>query len=691
MFQGLVNSRWCLSALLALICFGFTPLLSAEHSEISLHLHGKDQEIVAGEPFQLLVELELSQGQHIYWKNPGESGRAPRFYWLLPEGVDLLSVDWPTPTHFEKDEMLMYGYKKSTVFVATLVSQRPHKELKASLKADWIVCTEDSCLPGEDEVFLKTLPHHQFEQKLKQVGDFASLGHVELNHDQSVAIVQTEKVFESAFFYPYEEGDTRGLKGLTLEKVVNDRVHFKVDQEIAKDPQGLLVLKDKQGNIVGSFDLTHAKKESFLSLLLSRKFLLALVLAFIGGLILNGMPCVLPVLSIKAMSLIKMAGDDKGKILRQTLSFTLGVILSFWVLASVLFMLTAWGRSVGWGFQLQEPLFVAFLAALLFIFSLNLLGVFEMGTSFASWAGTAEAKSKKEGLSGAFLSGVLATAVATPCTGPFLGSTLGLAMTLPLVLSYAIFTALALGLSFPYLLLGFYPKSLRYLPKPGAWMETFKQGMGFIMLATVLWLLWVFAAQTAMSALIIVLGAFWLISVAFWLVGRYCTPLASKGVRYLSYGFLISAISMSAYVIYDASLYEEEPYIESSRELAYVGKEGEHKRVWEAFSKERLEELKAEGRPVFIDFTAKWCLICQANHKVIMQPEVIKAMRSKNVVLMKADFTKRDAVIGEELKKHGRAGVPLYLLISGQSNQQPIILPQLLTQETLIEAVNTLD
>lgn len=415
-------------------------------------------------------------------------------------------------------------------------------------------------------------------------------------------------------------------------------------------------------------------------------YLMALLLAFIGGAILNLMPCVLPVISFKILSFVKMAEKKRALVFQHGLAFSAGVLLSFWVLAALLLSLQAYGASVGWGFQLQEPLFVGILAALLLIFSISMFGVFEAGSFISNAAG--QVKGKSEGLGGSFFSGILATLVATPCTGPFLGSAVGFAVTLSAPLAMLIFTMMGLGMAFPYLLLSAYPNLMRFLPKPGAWMETFKQAMGFVMLASVLWLVWVFAAQTDSLALVILLIGFFWMALGCWIYGRWGSPVKPRSSRIFSGVFSLACLLVGGYAIVAAASLTDQAPVQVSQEknvseksttdLAYGGEK------WEAFSPKRLAQLQEQGVPVLIDFTAKWCLICQANHLVLSKGAVDRRFTELGVVRMKADWTKNDPVITQELRKHGRNSVPLYVLYSGKSAQAPRILPQVLTQDIVL-------
>lgn len=419
-------------------------------------------------------------------------------------------------------------------------------------------------------------------------------------------------------------------------------------------------------------------------------YLMALLLAFIGGAILNLMPCVLPVISFKILSFVKMAGEKRALILQHGLAFSGGVLLSFWVLAGMLLSLQAYGSSVGWGFQLQEPLFVGALAAFLMIFSISMFGVFEAGSFLSNAAG--QVKGKSEGLGGSFLSGILATLVATPCTGPFLGSAVGFAVTLSAPLAMLIFTMMGLGMAFPYLLLSAYPSLMRFLPKPGPWMETFKQVMGFVMLASVLWLVWVFGAQTdSLSLVILLVGFFWM-ALGCWIYGKWGSPVKPRRSRFASYIFGVACLLFGGYAIFVASSLGSPPehvsnvsHEKSTGNLAYAGEK------WEKFSPKRLAELQKQGVPVLIDFTAKWCLICQANHLVLSKGDVDRKFSELGVVRMKADWTKNDPVITQELRKHGRNSVPLYVLYTGEAAEAPRILPQVLTKDIVLNNLHELE
>jgi thiol:disulfide interchange protein len=411
-------------------------------------------------------------------------------------------------------------------------------------------------------------------------------------------------------------------------------------------------------------------------------FGLALVLAFFGGLILNLMPCVLPVISFKILSFVKMSGQNRSLIFKHGLAFSAGVVISFWVLAGAILWLRSYGQVVGWGFQLQDPLFVGTLAAVIFLFSLSLFSLFEMGAGIASKAGSAQKKA--DGLVSSFFSGVLATTIATPCTGPFLGTAVGFAVTLSTPLALLIFTALGLGMASPYLLIGAFPQLIRFLPKPGNWMVTFKEVLGFVMLATVLWLVWVFVAQTDGMALFFLLGGFFFLAIGGWIYGKWGSPINKRITRSISMSIAMVFLAMGGYTIYHASRNVTPPEAIGT-EVAMADPQ-EEAATWLRYSPERLQNLLNSGVPVFVDFTAKWCLICQTNHYSLSTAEVDRTFTENGIVRMKADWTKNDPMITEELRKFGRNGVPLYVIY--MPNGEPKVLPQVLTADIVLDCIH---
>jgi thiol:disulfide interchange protein len=410
----------------------------------------------------------------------------------------------------------------------------------------------------------------------------------------------------------------------------------------------------------------------------SPSVVLALVFAFIGGIILNLMPCVLPVLSLKIMGIVHQAGESSQEKLKHGVLFTFGVLISFWILAGLLLALRAGGEQLGWGFQLQSPAFVTVLSIFLFLFGLSMFGVFEIGTSLMS---VGQGAANKSAYTGSFTSGILATVVATPCTAPFMGSALGFALSQPATVSLLVFTFLGLGMAAPYLFLTMSPKLLQFIPKPGAWMESMKQFMGFLLMATVLWLLWVLSLQTGSEGVLILLAALLLVGLGGWVFGRWGNIAKSQPTRGIAQTVaLVSIVGAMFFSLTNITAQTSEA----------TGNHKQGRIEWQKFSPELVDRLRAEGKPVFIDFTAAWCLSCQMNEKVAFGVEEVQnAFIEKGIAAIKADWTNKDSVIAQSLASFGRNSVPLYVLYA--PNREAVLLPELLTPNLVLDALNGME
>jgi thiol:disulfide interchange protein DsbD len=415
--------------------------------------------------------------------------------------------------------------------------------------------------------------------------------------------------------------------------------------------------------------------------------------AFIGGLILNLMPCVLPVLSLKVFSLMKHAGENPRAAWIQGVAFTAGVVISFWMLAGLLIALRTAGNQLGWGFQMQSPGFVLALIFLFFLLALNLFGVFELGASLVGL--DAKATGQLGGLASSFGNGALATLAATPCTAPFMGSALGFAAQQPPFVALLIFTFLALGMATPYLLLTIFPGALRFVPKPGAWMEAFKQFMGFLLMATVIFLIYVFGALVGEDQVPWLLFVLLLAGLAAWIYGRWATPTRTMPVRFAAF---VVALGLLGYAIFSGiTLAEYVPPVGTAgynpaggswpAETNYRPPLGS----WQPWSQEAVDDALAKGQPVFVDFTAAWCLSCKVNEAVALGADAVKqAFAQKNVALFRADWTHSDPEISKALRQYNRDGVPLYLLYSPKNKDAPKILPAVLTPGIVLDALKDL-
>ena len=394
---------------------------------------------------------------------------------------------------------------------------------------------------------------------------------------------------------------------------------------------------------------------------------LALVLALLGGLTLNLMPCVFPVLSIKAVSVMEARGKEHNHQRGHALAYTAGVVLSTLAAGGAILALRAMGQALGWGFQLQSPVFVAVIAYLLFALGLSMSGFVQFGTSVM---GVGQSLTVRGGYAGTFFTGVLAVVVASPCTAPFMGSALGFALTQPAVVALAVFAALGLGLALPFLLIGFVPALTRLLPRPGVWMETFKQAMAFPLYLTVAWLIWVLARQTGVDAVPVVLAGLVMIAIASWLMAH--ASLVGRALRYAALAVAIGLLFAPVFAPVGAA---------SAATVAAKTAPTD-----EPYSDARLAELRAQGRPVFVNLTADWCLTCKFNERAALATDAVRdAMAQHGVVVLKGDWTRSDPAITRVLERFNRAGVPLYLLY-GPSGE-PAVLPQLLTPEAVVEEI----
>lgn len=408
-------------------------------------------------------------------------------------------------------------------------------------------------------------------------------------------------------------------------------------------------------------------------------FLLALALAFIGGVILNLMPCVLPVISLKVLSFVRSSEKGGETALRHGLLFTAGVLVSFWAIAGVLAALKSGGRLIGWGFQFQSPVIVTITAALFFLIGLNLLGVFEVNLPVRI-----SSRHPAAGGSGSFLSGFLATVVATPCTAPFMGAALGYALTQPTVVSFAVFTALALGLAAPYALLSGLPGLASRVPRPGPWMATLRQVLAFPMLGSVIWMMYVLETQTGFPAILVLLSALLAAGMGAWIYGRWGGLEQGRRSR-------ITSACLALVLVVGATAFSARQSAQAAGSSARESAAGPQRGSWEPWSQERVSRLQAAGTPVFVDFSAKWCLSCQVNEKVALEsPAVESAFREAGVATLRADWTDGDDAIATELARLGRAGVPVYALYPAGSST-PLLLPEILTPGVVLEALHGLD
>lgn len=677
-------------------------------------LVAEDNSIQPGRPFWVAVHLRLAPEWHAYWKNPGDAGMPVQVEWDLPPHFTVGELEWPYPKKMELSGIIGFGYDDELTLLAQVtpdVAIDPSQPVQIGAKVRWLSCSNAECVPGSEKLSLPLPVSSQepsinstnaslFSKARENLPELPGAVFVYRESDNLKLSVTLDHLigandkdirFE---FYPetkklvdlrHDEGSlasdgtaalalkelkkSTSLKGVLVAKQGDTTRAFHVDAPIKLGDGEIAATEHSSLTKLPSASLGNSQQES-------TGFGMSLLFAFIGGLILNLMPCVLPVISFKVLSFVKMARESRATTIKHGVAFSVGVLISFWVLAGLLLTLRAYGSAVGWGFQLQEPLFVGIFAGVMFLLSLNLLGVFELGMALSSWAGQVEHTAKTEAPEGAFssfCSGVLATTLATPCSGPFLGVAIGLAVTLPSLQALLIFTAVGLGMASPYLLLGFYPSLLSFLPKPGAWMETFKQLMGIILMASVLWLIWVFAGQTSELSIFLLLIALYLLGLGAWVYGKFGSPARRRSTRILG---CVTALGL---------LFCSFQLVNMGAEMAPNTNKSEIASAWEPYSAARLKELQDAGTPVIVDFTAKWCLICQVNHVVLSNDSVSQKLDSLGAVRMVADWTLNDPEITEALTQFGRNSVPLYLLYGSEAGSSPTILPQVLTPDIVLE------
>lgn len=709
-----------------------SPYTSTNEEVVAVKMVAEDATLQPGKSTWLAFQFTMGDGWHLYWKNPGDVGQAPEVSWTLPEGYKVSDLMWPAPSRIAVDDSVLFGYSNKLTLLAELfVPENAAIGSTATIKADvdWLGCST-ACVPGKASFTLDFAVTQAKEEPVKQVAAIftqaknalpkalkatSSDGVLEMTVSEGMPFTDIKGVF---FFL--EEPEIIDSHQMPTWELSEDKktltVRMKSDKLQGAGPlHGVLVVEEASalGTIRASWNVAVQAKAApqisnveehlealehnvwyrrlltEVSLFLRSDFTKILIWAFLGGMILNVMPCVLPVISLKVLHFVQLKNVSRMTVVKHGIMYSFGVLISFWLLSAAIYTLQSFGHVIGWGFQLQEPLFVAFLVIVLFILALSLFGVFEFGVSLSSTTGAWEqaftkripTASEAPSFTSSFASGVLATFVAAPCTGPLLGSAIGFAATLEPTYSFAIFSALGLGMAFPFLLLSLFPGLIQFLPKPGRWMVTFKQLMGFFMLATVLWLVWVLDAQTAGLSTIQLLISMAVIALGAWVYGNWCGYDRTKRTRLIAGVVAALVVVAGSWLLFSDVLQsrhgvKQQAVIQSQ----VVGKE------WERFSFERLERLVKSGVPVFVDVTAKWCLTCQTNHLVLESAKVKEAFIQYGVVKMKADWTMNDENITRYIRSLGRNGVPVYAVYS-RNNMNAVVLPEVITQEIVLDAL----
>lgn len=702
--------RWLAGFVTALAFAGAAFAQPVNTGHLTAELVPATQGVGPGQTVQLALHQKIQDGWHTYWRNAGDSGEPTRIAWTLPAGWQAGEIVWPTPRRLPVGPLVNYGYEGEVLLPVSLTAPadlKPGQTVTLKAKASFLVCKE-ICVP-EDAVLQIALPvvagaappdsrwGEAIADTLGGAPKPAGLNAAFERKGEGLALAIAGPALKGAdvheaYFYPYDgsvidhaklQTIDRGPQGVTL--TLTPGYAFQGGGGGPKALAGVLAVDDKAYEIAaqsgpapaGAAGLGPPAPKPAAGANLG--LLSAAVFAFLGGLILNLMPCVFPILAMKAASLAGHGGREATLARRHGLAFGAGVLATFLALAGVLIGLKAAGSAIGWGFQLQSPPVVAGLSLLMLAIALDLSGVFEVGTSLQ---GVGSGLAGRGGLAGDFFTGAVAVIVAAPCTAPFMGASIGWALTQTALAALTVFLALGVGFALPFVLVAFAPGLLARLPRPGPWMDAFRKVLAFPMYGAAAWLAWVLTLQAGPSALARILGASIVLGLAAWLGGA-AQRQAARGRRPLALGTGAGVLAAAAL----AAVFWPS-YGEAALDGAPAGTETA-KAADEPYSPERLAALRSEGRPVFVNYTAAWCVSCQVNDRVVISTRpVVEAMKTHDVAYLKADWTKRDPAIAAELAGFGRAGVPLYL-VYGAEGGPPAILPAILTQGMVIRALET--
>ena len=678
------------------------PRFGAAEKHVDAELIAATDAIVPGQPLTVGLRLKHEHEWHTYWQVPGDSGLPTQIKWQLPAGFSASAIAWPHPKRLPVGPLMNFGYEGETLLLTSV--QIPADlpvgtPVTLNAKASWLEC-KDVCIPGDAQVKL-TLPVKpqaapsssaalfKATQALVPGSVLTATASIDANQIRLALAPPAGKTLDKFEFFPLEDGRIEAAAAQVLKSEGGKpAIYLTAAKPVAPDFKTLKGVVVANGGPAYANGWAHVVQAPLSAAALgtaagstaaangsgsSMSLWAALGTALLGGLILNLMPCVFPVLSLKLIGLAQHR-THSGPMAAHGIAFAVGVVLSFVLLAALLIGLQQAGSALGWGFQLQTPWVVAALTVLFFAIGLNLLGVFEMtmGTGVANMRAADNLASKSD-WRGSFGTGVLAVIVASPCTAPFMGAALGYAITQPAVIALSVFAALGVGMATPYVLLTLFPSLLAKLPRPGRWMEMFKQFMAFPMFATCVWLLWVLAQQVDAGGIALALGVLVAVGFTLWALG-----VSQRGARVFRWvavgGGMLAALTF-------APIATSEALAPGTRSTADAG--------WIEYSPEKLAQLRGEGKAVFVDFTAAWCVTCQLNKRVALRADGVKArFASDKVVLMRADWTNRDEKITQALAQFGRNGVPLYVVYDRKG--EAAVLPELLTEGIVLTALDKL-
>ena len=717
----MLRTALALVAALPLVAAPVMPAVAStvRTGHVEAELIAQKTAFVPGADNVVALRLTLDKGWHTYWRNPGDSGLPTTLAWKLPAGVDAGPIEWLPPQVLPVGPLTNYGYEGVALHPVTLHATPAfagERQVTLAVRADWLVCRE-TCIPeGADLTLTLPVAHDAADDPRNGAMITAALATVPATLDgsgwraaargegQHVVVALTPPAGAAdpgaLRFFPDDDGRIEPSGAQQVARAGDDYlltlpVAYQLDKGFVR-VKGLVTAAGAGfgGARAATIDVplagavvagpkpldtaTPARLDLAPAAGGTMTLALAALFAFVGGMILNLMPCVFPVLSLKVLGFAQRQ-DDRATMRREAYAFSAGVIATFVLLAMLLLALRGAGAQLGWGFQLQSPLVVTVLATLFFVLGLNLAGVFEFGqvvpASMRGWTSHNRALD-------AFGAGVLAVVVASPCTAPFMGAALGFALTQSVTATLVVFVLLGVGMALPYALLALFPAWQRRLPRPGAWMLRFKQLLAFPMFATAAWLAWVLGAQLDNDAVLRLMLVLLALAFALWaLQAKRMGGARGFAVAALA-AFIAALVLVQPLASWDARAPGAAGAIGAT--TAARGEDG-----WQPFAPATVQDLAASGRPVFVDFTAAWCVTCQVNKRTTLaRPRVQQAFAHANVALLRADWTRRDPVITAALTALGRDGVPVYVLY--RPGKEPLLLPEILTQQTVLDALATL-
>lgn len=700
---------------------------------ILVGLKAESGEVRPGDVAVLALDLKPEEGWHVYWKNPGDSGAAPKFRWdIQSAALKLSATHWPLPQRFYTKHLVNYGYGQQAALLFDFqVSDKARlgSELIVDLESELLVC-KDECIPvqGQFRQTFKVVERFEsdllddsaefFQRARSRLPQLAAPGlvKVQVGEEQAIFDLSAAQALEAIDLFPSQRGVFSNVapvkispKSLALERLKGRELPNILEGVLVVSAQGRqeaydlavpLVMPEVMPGVepvvepvdvaakaviptttttsaMSSTSAVPTEAGTTVPVAAVAGLLGAIIFAFLGGIVLNLMPCVLPVLGLKLFEIVEGRTHGGRGMRRDALAYSAGVILSMLILAAILLVFRGSAEQLGWGFQLQTPLFVAIMALIIFALGLSFVGLMEVPTpAFVS----------RVKITGPFSSGILATLLATPCTAPFMGTALAYALTSTVFESILVFTTLGLGVATPYLMVAFIPSLAKMLPRPGAWMILVKELLAFPLFATTLWLLWVLGNQRDIFSVVAVASGCLLVAFAGWILNRAKMSVNrgfKRGARMVAGVVAVAAIVVSIAPIWTGASSAQSVATESRESSADATP------VWTPFSQHRLNEFIDSGRPVFVDFTAEWCITCKVNEKFVLSNSgVNQAFKERDFVMVKADWTDGNPEIGLALKRLDRQGVPVYVVYRKRGDKvAQRVLPTLLTPGILREAI----